>query len=211
MVRGILFDLDGVLVDSREVWYQVMQAAARHFGHPEIPRQTFLDTFGQGVDADIRLFFPGTGYRELDAFYDLHFQDYLEHFLVNPSAQGVLEALRARGLARVIVTNTSGPLARDILTWTKLEPDRLLGSTDVARPKPAPDLLLKAMEWLDMQTHEVLMVGDSEFDRDAAREAGVRFLGYGGIEGDVTLGSLEDLLGVVDDLVGQPPGSSAQR
>lgn len=204
-MRAILFDMDGVLVDSREVWYHCMQDAARHFGHPPLDRQAFLDSFGQGVDADIRTFFPGTGYQELDHFYDTRFADHREHFLVNDEAAPLFQDLAARGLTRVVVTNTSGPLARDILGWTGLEPDLLLGSTDVARPKPAPDLLLEALERLGAAPGEVLMVGDSAYDRQAAEAAGVRFFGFGGIRGEVTLERLGDLLEHLPGAAGGSP------
>jgi HAD superfamily hydrolase (TIGR01509 family) len=193
-VKAVLFDLDGVLVDSREVWFQVMRAAALHFGHPDIPREAFDETFGQGVDADIENFMPGTEFSALDRYYDEHFMDHAEHFRADPCGPAVLRDLRAAGVRTAVVTNTSTPLATDILTRVGLEPDTLCGSSDVPRAKPAPDLVLLGLERLEVAAHEAVMVGDSQYDRDSARAAGVRFLGYNGIEGDETLESLEELL-----------------
>jgi AHBA synthesis associated protein len=193
-VKAVLFDLDGVLVDSREVWFHVMRAAARHFGHPDIPRLAFDETFGQGVDADIQNFMPGTEFAALDRYYDVHFMDHAEHFRADPGGPAVLRGLRDAGVRTAVVTNTSTPLATDILTRVGLEPDTLCGSSDVAQAKPAPDLVLLGLERLEVAAHEAVMVGDSQYDRDSARAAGVHFLGYNGIEGDETLGSLEELL-----------------
>lgn len=194
-MRAVLFDMDGVLVQSREVWYHLMRAAARHFGYQDISRQDFLDTFGQGVDADVRSFFPGLAFATLDAFYDDHFRDHRAHFQVDPEAAPVLRELRRRGLRSAVVTNTSTPLAREILGWTGLDPDLLVGSSDVARAKPAPDMVLAACQRLRVEPDEAVMVGDSAYDRDAARAAGVRFAGYGGLEGDLELGRLVEVLG----------------
>lgn len=193
-MKAVLFDLDGVLVDSREVWFQVMRAAAAHFGHPDISRGDFDDTFGQGVDADIRNFMPGTAYADLDRYYDEHFMDHAEHFRSDPGGPAVLRGLRAAGVATAVVTNTSTPLATDVLARVGLEPDTLIGSSDVKNAKPEPDMVLLGLERLGVAAGDAVMVGDSQYDRDSARAAGVHFLGYNGIEGDETLESLEELL-----------------
>jgi phosphoglycolate phosphatase/AHBA synthesis associated protein len=196
-MRAVLFDMDGVLVHSQEVWFQLMRAAAHHFGYPDIPRQDFLDTFGQGVEADVRCFFPGVHQGELGHYYSTHFRDHRDHFQVNPEAAPVLEALRRRGLASAVCTNTSTPLAREILGWTGLEPDLLVGSSDVARCKPAPDMVLAACQRLGVDTRDAVMVGDSAYDRDAARAAGVHFLGFGGFEGEAVLERLSEVLALL--------------
>jgi len=194
---ALLFDLDGVLVDSREVWFHTMRAAARELGHPEPTRQAFDDSFGQGVAADVESFYPGVAHEALDAFYDEHFRDHLEHFLVTPGAPELLGELRARGVPHAVVTNTSRPLALEILQAARLEPEHLVGSTDVARAKPAPDMVLRGCELTGAAPGEAWMVGDSEYDREAARAAGVRFAGYWGIPGDRQLGSLAEVLGLL--------------
>lgn len=193
-MRAVLFDLDGVLVESRQVWFHLMQAAARDFGYPGISRQAFDDTFGQGVDADLQTFFPGLTFRQLDRYYDEHFRDHRRHFEVNPEAGAVFAALARAGRARAVVTNTSTPLAREILGWVGLAPDLLVGSSDVARAKPAPDMVLAACQRLRVEPTEAVMVGDSPYDRAAAEAAGVAFLGYGPIGGAAGLARLSELL-----------------
>lgn len=197
-MRAVLFDLDGVLVQSKEVWFHLMRGAAAHFGHPDIARPAFEATFGQGVDADVNTFFRGTAYADLDAYYDAHFMDHAAHFVADPGAPAVFEGLHAAGVKTCVVTNTSTPLAREILARVGLRPGGLVGSSDVARAKPAPDMVLAGLEKTGVAAAEAVMVGDSPYDREAARAAGVRFLGYGGIAGDAQLARLEDLLG--------PPG-----
>jgi beta-phosphoglucomutase-like phosphatase (HAD superfamily) len=72
-------------------------------------------------------------------------------------------------------------------------PDALVGGTDVPRPKPAPDMVLLACERLGAPPARSWVVGDTAFDREAARAAGARFAGLG-LEGDLTLSRLTDLL-----------------
>ncbi len=53
MIRAVLFDLDGVLVDSYEVWFPLLNACARELGCPAIDRDRFRDAWGQGVQEDL--------------------------------------------------------------------------------------------------------------------------------------------------------------
>ena len=57
-VRAVLFDLDGVLIDSWEVWFRVLNAAAAEWGYAAISRETFAGAWGQGLAADQERFFP---------------------------------------------------------------------------------------------------------------------------------------------------------
>lgn len=195
-LRALLFDLDGVLVHSYEVWLALVQAAARDLSQREVTRESFHAGWGQGLDADVERWFPGRSPDEIEAYYTRHFRDHATRMRVDPDAARVFAALRARGLGSAVITNTPGPLAREILAAARLAPDVLVGGRDVPRAKPAPDMVLRACTLLRAAPAEALVVGDTEFDRAAARAAGVRFAGLG-IPGDWTLarlGELEDRL-----------------
>jgi phosphoglycolate phosphatase/AHBA synthesis associated protein len=193
----VLFDLDGVLIRSYEVWFRLMNAAAAHFGQPAISRETFQSCWGQGLQEDVRRFFPGGSVEEVEAYYDAHFMDHGEHLQVDPDAAPVIAALRERGLSLGVITNTPAALARAILGRAGLAVDFVVGGTDVPEPKPAPDMVLRACQLARVAPAAALVVGDSSYDRAAARAAGVRFAGLQ-IEGGTTLARLRDVL----DLVG---------
>jgi phosphoglycolate phosphatase-like HAD superfamily hydrolase len=59
----------------------------------------------------------------------------------------------------------------------------MLTAADVPRPKPAPDMLLEIISRLEIHPAEALYIGDSVLDRDAARDAGIPFLGFGSAAG----------------------------
>jgi HAD superfamily hydrolase (TIGR01549 family) len=188
-----LFDLDGVLVDSYDVWFQLINAAARVFGAPAIDRAVFQSGWGQGIHEDVRRFFPALRVETLEAYYHAHFMDHVEALRVDSQAAAVLARLRELDVRVAVITNTPGPLAREILDFAGLEPEIVVGGTDVARAKPAPDMVLRACEQLGVSPTDALVVGDSEYDRLAARAAGVVFAGLG-IAGDASLLRLADLL-----------------
>lgn len=192
MLAAVLFDLDGVLIDSRDAWYHLLCAAARDLGHPPLVRAEYDESFGQGVEADAAQFFPGTEPAVLLDYFDAHFLDHARHVLVNPDAVPVMNALASRGIASAVVTNTASGLARETIRGAGLEPDAIVGTSD-APEKPDPGMLLLACERLGVKPEQALMVGDSRFDRDAAKAAGIRFVGYG-FDGDRRIESLGELV-----------------
>lgn len=190
---AILFDLDGVLVDTYEVWFHLLAALARELGYPDVTRAAFQAGWGQGIEADVRRFFPRHTVPALERLYAERLDAHLDHLGVVEGVAEVFSALRRRGLPSAVVTNTPAGMARALVARAGATPDALVGGTDVARPKPAPDMVLLACERLGAAPAASWVVGDTAFDRDAARAAGARFAGLG-VAGDVSLARLADLL-----------------
>jgi HAD superfamily hydrolase (TIGR01509 family) len=199
-LRGVLFDLDGVLVESRAVWFEVMRAIARKFGYPEITAEQMERAWGQGIAEDVRMFYPGFTVEELEGEYALMFRQYVQHLKVATDGPPVLEELRANGIRVAVVTNSPSEVARAMLDQARVDPDVLVSGNDVCEPKPAPDGILAALTLLQLTAAEAMFVGDTNFDREAARRARIGFAGYR-IDGDVRI----DSLGEVVRLVSRPP------
>ena len=78
-LRTILFDLDGVLIDSYPVWFQLLNHAARELGYPAISTELYETSWGQSTTADRDAFFSNHEVSEVEAFYDAHYFDHLDH------------------------------------------------------------------------------------------------------------------------------------
>jgi phosphoglycolate phosphatase/AHBA synthesis associated protein len=206
--RAVLFDMDGVLLDSREAWCGLVQAAGLALAGRAISRDEFDATWGQGVAADVERFFPGRTEEEVARFYLDHFVEHAASLRVDPESRPLLEALRGRGLRVAVVTNTPGELARRTLAAAGLEPETVVGADEVARAKPAPDIVHEACSRLGVRPAEALVVGDSRYDREAAAAAGASFVGVGAAGGDVTIARLGALLRLLPDT---PPRPEAAR
>jgi phosphoglycolate phosphatase/AHBA synthesis associated protein len=191
-LRAVLWDLDGVLVDSYEVWFHVLNHTAREFGAAPVSREVFASGWGQGIEKDVERFFRDRTVAEVEAFYHAHFMDHASHLKVDPDARVVIAALRSAGLGQSLITNTPGPLAAKILASVGLELDAVVGGTDVPRGKPAPDMVLEACRRLGVTPAQALVVGDSRYDRDAAAAAKVRFVGLR-FDGDQRIERLVEL------------------
>ena len=196
-VEGVLYDLDGVLIDSGEAWFRVVNRGRARYGYPAIALAEFRATFGQGVDADQTQFFPGQSVPEVWAFYESTFPEELDAVALNEGALEVLDALGARGLRQAVVTNTPRALALRILEAKRLEPHLdAVAAAGEAREKPEPDLLLLALKRLHLEPHQALYVGDSPTDLAAARAANVTMAGLG-IAGYLRLATLRELLAIL--------------
>ena len=192
-IRAVLWDLDGVLIDSYEVWFHLLNQTSRAFGGIEISRQVMRDGWGQGIDADVRRWFPHKTVAETEAYYHAHFMEHATHLRVDPDAGAVIAELRRRGTHQALITNTPSGLAWEILAASKLELDDVVGGTDVPNAKPAPDMVREACRRLGVDASEAIVVGDSRYDVEAARGAGVHCVGLR-LDADSRIERVSDLL-----------------
>jgi len=194
---AVLFDLDGVLIDSGEAWHRVVSRGLYEWGYAPISRTAFRATFGQGVDADQRQLFPGQTIDQIRALYERAFADEIAAITLLPGAIEVLDELGRCGLLRAVVTNTPVELARRVLSAKGLD-SRLeaVAAAGEAAEKPAPDLVLLALERLSVKPEQALYVGDSDSDLLAARAAGVVMAGLG-LDADHRLDTLRAVLDLV--------------
>jgi phosphoglycolate phosphatase len=193
--RLVAFDMDGVLVDSFQCWWMLLNDTLASRGAPPLTREEFQSTWGQDVEADRRRFFPDWTPERLMRHYEERFPEYMEHVEVEPDSAAVLDRLRREGKLVAVATNSPVKIAMTLLEEACLADrlDRIAGVDLVEQGKPEPDLLLHIAEELSVPLSEMCYVGDSEFDADAARAAGIHFIGYRR-EGDARIERLAELV-----------------
>ncbi|MHC5020409.1 MAG: HAD family hydrolase [Planctomycetota bacterium] len=178
--RAVLFDMDGVLIDSYGAWRRVVDETRLHFGFPELTDQQFAAGWGQGLEEDVRLWFQGHTKDEVGHQFHERFPDHVDAITVIEGAHAALETLRDWGVQRACVTNTPAKLAADILQRTELTPllEFTIGGDEVPHAKPAPDLLHAALERLALAPSDAWFVGDTHNDSRAAEAAGMKMIGF---------------------------------
>jgi phosphoglycolate phosphatase len=195
---AVFFDMDGVLLDSFEAWLAVMNTAAIHFGCPPISRKAGRDAFGQSTAADAELFYRGYTAEDVEAFYIAHFREHETLATATPGAKSLLDDLDVRGIPTAVITNTHSQVARPLLEALDLIPHALIASDDVENPKPAPDMIFRGCQVLGLTPWDVLIVGDSTFDQQAAAAAGSPFAGIGRVGGNFTIAEISEVLSIID-------------
>jgi AHBA synthesis associated protein len=182
---GVVFDLDGVIVNSFDVMRQAFTTAyAEVVGDGEPPFAEYNTHLGRYFPDIMRIM--GLPLEMEGPFVRESYR--LAHLVtVHDGVPEVLRELRARGHRTAVATGKSGPRARSLLGQLGLldEFDVVIGSDEVARPKPAPDIVLKALDVLEVPAGRAMMIGDAVTDLGSAQSAGVTAVAaLWGIEGD---------------------------
>jgi phosphoglycolate phosphatase len=176
-LRAVLFDFDGTLGDS----YPAIAASVNHVrrlhGLAPLPVDEVRRHVGRGAEYLLEHTVPGGNAAEDVAAYRAHHPSVLHSGTrLMPGAAEALRALHERGLRLGVCSNKPVDFARDLLGFLGVAAyvDVVLGPEDVARPKPAPDMLQAALQRLGVDKDEALYVGDMTVDVQAARAAGMR-------------------------------------
>ncbi len=193
---AVLFDLDGVLIDSFEVWRLLLNCALEGRGKPPLTEAEFNAVWGQGMEADIRMYFPDMTVSALQAFYEAHFGRFLQTLKVFPDTRDVVETLSSRGFKMAIASNSAPGIIAESLEAAGLKRffPVAVGAGGRLRGKPEPDTLLLAMKSIGARPSETVIVVDSPYDMEAGRSAGVLTVGLGLDGGAWRIERLRELL-----------------
>lgn len=176
-VRAVLFDFDGTLADS----YPAITASVNHVralhGLPPLSEAQVRRHVGRGPAYLLAQTVPGSDVAAAVGHYRAHHPSVMRAGTrLLPGASQVLASARSTGRRVAICSNKPGNFTRELLKYLGLsaQVDLVLGPEDVARPKPAPDMLLLALERLQVPAAAALYVGDMTVDIETARAAGLR-------------------------------------
>lgn len=177
-LEGILFDLDGTLVDSLQLYLEAYRLALE----PMVDRMPTPEEVEAVGPAAERHLFRGLLGEERGNVAHRRFRDHYEALHdelfegVYPGVVESLDALRRRGRRLGIVTGKSRPAWEVTRRRVELGPFHTVITEDEAdAPKPSPDGLERALEELAAEPGRTVYVGDALRDLEAARAAGIRF------------------------------------
>lgn len=181
MLRAVLLDLDGTLVDTPQAIVEVTQSTLAALGLPPAEPQRIRDGIGLPLPVALaELIGTGTvGAAEAVEIYRTlwrtHVTPRIPHLLYPGVREGLVELKRA-GLGLAVVTGKAQEGADTTVAAAGLSGliDVVLGYTSVPNPKPAPDLVHGALERLGAPSAAAVLAGDSTLDLEMASRAGVR-------------------------------------
>jgi pyrophosphatase PpaX len=201
----VLFDLDGTVVDSGGIILASMRHATRAVLGREISDDALMAAVGgPGLEHQMRAIGPDH-VEELIRAYREHNEPLHDDLRVCVGMDDVLVALKEQGRKLGIVSakrRRTVELAFASVAVGHLF-DVVVGGDEHERQKPEPDLLLLALERLGADPAAAAYVGDSPFDMQAAKAAGMHAVGvtWGGIHERGTLGEADEVVDTAGELL----------
>jgi phosphoglycolate phosphatase len=182
-IKGVTIDLDGTLLDTIPDLAAAANAMLAELGRPPLPLETIRTFVGKGIQNLVERTLAGHIDGGADAesvarampIYERHYVAVNgRHTTIYPGVKEGLEKLKSMGLPLAVVTNKSGRFTLPLLEEVGFSPyfRTVVSGDTLSRKKPHPDPLLHACKTLEIAPRDMLMIGDSLNDTQAARAAG---------------------------------------
>lgn len=180
--RLLVFDWDGTLMDSVGSIVACTQAVLQELEMDDVPEPTIRGTIGLGMRETIEVLVPGCSdelyERIIDTYRNQWWSTFRDRPVLFPGVDAMLRSLSEQGYLLAVATGKSRRGLDHALEQTGLRD--LFHSTrtvDEAFSKPHPRMLLDILDDLGVQPREAVMVGDTTFDLEMARNAGTAGVG----------------------------------
>ncbi|WP_022667978.1 HAD family hydrolase [Desulfospira joergensenii] len=197
-IKAVVFDCDGVLFDTGLANRKFYDEVLDRFDKPGLTREQFKNVHMMTVGAAVEYLFPEL--EDLTPVYtclkQIGYHKFIPDMKMEDGLVSLLEKIKKRGWVRGIATNRTDTMEK-VLKEFHLDPyfDIVVTARDVDKAKPHPDELIKIMDHYDLSPHEMVFLGDSDFDRQAARRAGTWFIAFrqSSLDADVHVDSMDGL------------------
>ena len=182
--RAVLFDLDGTLIDSAPDIAAAVNELLALSGRRPLTVAAVTSMIGNGVEKLVERALNATGdplraqalEREQAAMLDIYARHLTGLTTLLPGVRKTLDTLRQDGIRLGLATNKQQRFIETVFDHFGLSSlfDVVIGGGPGIVKKPAPDILIAAMQQLSATPSDTVMVGDSTSDVQAAKAAGVR-------------------------------------
>jgi phosphoglycolate phosphatase len=213
-VKAVMIDLDGTLVHTAPEIAQAANHMLSAIGKPRIADEQIQSFIGEGALILIKRCLTHTCATEPDAdllakAQPLFFEAYSKVVTQSQPYPEVIEALqtiKAAGLKLACITNKPATFTLPLLEHSQLLPyfDLVVSGDTLQRKKPDPDQILHICEHFGIAVNESVLIGDSQTDVEAARNAGcyVFTVPYGYNQGySMEIGAVDALIDHIGDAV----------
>ncbi len=198
-IKIVVFDCDGVLFDTAGANRKFYNIALAHFSKPELDQEQFDNVHMMTVKDALEYLFPEMR-EDFSPVYEvlrgIGFETLAPEMKMADGLVPLLEKIGKSGMLRGIATNRTDSMHQLIKDFhlTGLF-EKVVTAKDVEHPKPAPDQLHLIMEAFGLEPSQVLFVGDSQFDMNAAKAAGTLFAAFKdpSLSADLHVDSMEEL------------------
>jgi HAD superfamily hydrolase (TIGR01549 family) len=184
MIKAVIFDIDGTLVDSVDLHAECWREALAHFG-VDVPFGRVRAEIGKGGDQLLPVFLSAGQLDEIGEAVDRYRSElfkraYLPEVRGFPKVRELFERLRQDGIRIALASSSKGDELAHYKRVADIDglADVEVSADDAERSKPCPDIFQAALDRLaPLAASEVLAVGDTPYDAEAAGKVGIRTVG----------------------------------
>jgi HAD superfamily hydrolase (TIGR01509 family) len=199
LLKGVIFDIDGTLVDSNDAHAQSWVDTFAEAGY-EVPFDAVRPLIGMGADKLL----PQTigiahdsdeGKRLIKRRSEIFRERYLPRLKPLKGSRDLVLRVRADGLKPIVATSAKDEELKGLLKAAHVEDlmEEKATASDAKRSKPDPDIVHAAIEESGIPAAQLVMIGDTPYDVEAAAKADVRTIAFrsGGWSDDALRGAVE--------------------
>lgn len=185
MIKAVIFDVDGTLLDSVDLHARAWQEAFAHFGK-QFDFERVRSQIGKGGDQLMPVFLSQ---KELDEFGkeleehrgELFKREYLPRVKSFPAVRELFQRVKDEGLSIALASSAKEDELKAYKKIARIQDlvEEETSSDDAEKSKPHPDIFEAALERLgDLSPAEAVVVGDTPYDAEAAGKAGLQSVGF---------------------------------
>lgn len=185
MLKAVIFDMDGVLIDSEPVHFEANKRIMKDFGY-ELEYEYYKQFIGSTLshmwqvlkeDYDIEDEIEILNKMSEQGSKDIIGKD---GYIKIPGACELVEMFSSNNLRLAVASSSSTGNIEDVVSSLGIKQyfDIIVSGLDVSYPKPAPDIFLNAAELLKVDSSECIVIEDSSNGVKAAKAAGMTCIGY---------------------------------
>ena len=183
MLKVIAFDCDGVMFDTQKANREYYNRLLSHFGRPPLTAGQFDYIQVNTVEQSVARLFSASELKAVNQYRtEMSYLQFIKYMEIEPDLKTLLKELRPE-FKTAVATNRTDTMDKvlDEFGLTDLF-DLVVTALDVPNPKPAPDCLESIFKTFQVAPSEMMYIGDSLLDQQAARAAGTQFVAYGNPE-----------------------------
>ncbi len=180
MPSGVIFDIDGTLVNSNDAHASAWIDALKEFGFLEVTFDSVRKMIGMGGD---KILPDATGLSEedergkklLDRRKQIFMESYLPTLRPFPSSRALVQRIKQEGMLAVVASSANKKELTPLLRVAMVDDlmDAITSSDDAEDSKPDPDIVQAAVAKTNLAAAQLIMIGDTPYDIEAANGAGV--------------------------------------
>lgn len=201
-IKAVVFDCDGVMFDTAAANRKFYDEVLETFGKPPLNEAQFVNVHMMTVTEAIEYLFSEKD--DLSMVYDrlkqIGYKKFIPFMKMEKGLTELLVKLKENGYIRGIATNRTNTMEK-VLADFELEGyfEMVMTAAKVKYPKPDPEQLLKIMETFNLAPDELLFIGDSEYDRQAAVRAQSKFVAFKNpeLKAKVSVDSMDEIAGIL--------------